>query len=98
MSLLSDKAKVTIIITDNGKTTTYDDCVIENVERKENKINAIFATITSDKMEDYTWSAKSKVTISINNGDEKDTVSVDFKVTEYSSNWIFPDTVVFDKA
>ena len=49
-------------------------------------------------MEDYTWSAKSKVTISINNGDEKDTVSVDFKVTEYSSNWIFPDTVVFDKA
>lgn len=98
VSLLSDKAKVTIIITDNGKTTTYDDCVIENVERKENKINAIFATITSDKMEDYTWSAKSKVTISINNGDEKDTVSVDFKVTEYSSNWIFPDTVVFDKA
>ena len=56
------------------------------------------ATITSDKMEDYTWSAKSKVTISINNGDEKDSVSVDFKVTEYSSNWIFPDTVVFDKA
>ena len=98
VSLLSDKAKVTIIITDNGKTTTYDDCVIENVERKENKINAMSATITSDKMEDYTWSAKSKVTISINNGDEKDTVSVDFKVTEYSSNWIFSDTVVFDKA
>lgn len=98
VSLLSNKAKVIITITDNGKTTTYDDCVIENVERKENKINTMSATITSDKMEDYTWSAKSKVTISINNGDEKDTVSVDFKVTEYSSNWIFPDTVVFDKA
>lgn len=95
--LLTEDAEVTIIVSANGKTTTFDDCKVSEVERKGDTIDTFFATVTSEKMSDYTWSENSKVTVKIVNGDENNVLTFRFKVVEYSANWIFADKVVFEE-
>lgn len=95
--LLTEDAEVTITVSDNGKTTAFDDCKVSEVERKGDTVDTFFAIITSEKMSDYTWSENSKVTVKIVNGDENNVPTFRFKVVEYSANWIFSDKVVFEE-
>lgn len=95
-SLLTVNAQVVISVTDNGKTTTFDDCIVTKVERKGDTVDTFFATFSSEKMSDYTWTANAKVTVEISNS-EDNVLSYRFKVTEYSANWIFADKVVFEE-
>ncbi len=95
-SLLTANAQVVISVTDNGKTTTFDDCIVTKVERKGDTVDTFFATFSSEKMSDYTWTANAKVTVEISNS-EDNVLSYRFKVTEYSANWIFADKVVFEE-
>jgi len=95
VTLLTANAEVIISVTDNGKTTKFDDCVVAAVERKGDTIDTFLATITSKKMSDYTWTANSKVTVKISNNNTE--LTYRFKVAEYSANWVFADKVVFEK-
>ena len=95
--LLSADAKVTVTVVDNGEPVTFDDCVVTKVERKQDSIESYFAHISSEKMEKYSWTADSKVTLEITNDTAYDPICFSFKVAEYSGNWIFPDKVVFEQ-
>ena len=95
-SLLTANAQVVISVTDNGKTTTFDDCIVTKVERKGDTVDTFLATFSSEKMADYTWTSAAKVTVEIRHG-EDNVLSYRFKVTEYSANWIFADKVVFEE-
>lgn len=97
VELLSADAKIVVTVTDNGKSETFDDCVVSKVERKASTIDSFFAHISSEQMKDYTWSANSKVTVKISNPVEDNSISLRFKVIEYKANWIFPDTMVFEQ-
>lgn len=95
--LLSADAKVTVTVVDNGESVTFDDCVVTKVERQQDSIESYFAHISSEKMEKYSWTADSKVTLEITNDTAYDPICFSFKVAEYSGNWIFPDKVVFEQ-
>lgn len=95
-SLLTANAQVVISVTDNGKTTTFDDCIVTKVERKGDTVDTFLATFSSKKLSDYTWTANAKVTVKISNGEDS-VLTYRFKVTEYSANWILADKVVFEE-
>lgn len=97
VNLLTTNTKVIITATENGENTTFDDCTVSKVERKGNTIDSFYADVTSKKMKDYGWSENSIVTVKIINGNENNALTFRFKVTEYHSNWIFADKVVFEK-
>ncbi len=48
-------------------------------------------------MKDYKWSADARIKIEISNGGYCDSVVLNYKVKEYKENWIFPDSVIFEK-
>ena len=82
-------------MSDSGKTTTFDDCIINKVERKGTAIDTFEATITSKLMKDYSWTENSKVTVKIINADSNDPLLFKFKVVEFKENWLIADKVVF---
>ncbi len=94
--LLMSGSDIVITVTDKSKTTTFDDCVVTKVERKGATIESYYASIESDKMNGYTWSENSKVTVTVSNRDEN-TLTFRFKVVEFKDNWIFSDKVVFEE-
>lgn len=83
--------------TENVWTVTFDDCVVSNVERKEDTIDSFYAHVSSKQMKDYGWTADSKVTVKIINGDEDNPIIFRFKVVEYKDNWLIADKVVFEE-
>ena len=48
-------------------------------------------------MSEFKWSSDAEITITITNGTYCDPIAFKFKVKEYKDNWIFPDTVTFEK-
>lgn len=97
VELLYAEAKIVVTVTDNDKTVTFDDCVVSNVERKEDTIDSFYAHVSSKQMKDYGWTADSKVTVKIINGDEDNPIIFRFKVVEYKDNWLIADKVVFEE-
>lgn len=93
--LLTAGAQVVVSITDAGKTTTFDDWTVTKVERDGDSIDSFMAFVSSDKMSDYQWTADSKVTVQITNGEAYAPLTFNFKVVEYKDNWLIPDKVVF---
>lgn len=97
-NLLSAGAEVVVMVTDGGKTTTFDDCTVTKVTRDGEIVDTFIAVVTSEKMGDYEWTADSKVTVEINNGTSYDPIVFKFKVIEYKDNWLIADKVVFGEA
>lgn len=97
VTLLSADAQIIVAATDNGKTVTFDDCTVIKVERKETSFDSFYANVSSKQMKDYKWTADSKVTVTIINGNESEPVEFRFKVAEFKGNWIFADKVVFEE-
>lgn len=95
VNLLTAGAKISVTVSDDGKTKKFDDCVVSEVVRKDRKFDTFEATITSKKMKDYKWSKKSKVAVEISNGDSENPLTFNFKVTEFKNNWFIADKVVF---
>ncbi len=97
VNLMTDASSVVIKVTDNNKTTTFDDCMVSEVVRDGKTIDTFFTHITSKQMKDYEWTENSKVTIEIHNGDNFETLTFRYKVKEYKDNWLIPDKVVFEE-
>ena len=95
--LLTQESTLIMTVNDGDKTTSFDDFKIEKVERTGNDVNAFYAKYSSKKMKDYKWSSNTTIEITINNGDYCDSVVLNYKVKEYEENWIFPDSVKFEK-
>lgn len=95
--LLNEGAKIVITVKDGGSITTFDDCSVNRVEREEQDFEAFVAYIHSEEMKDYTWTANSKVSLSIYNGDNYEPIVFKFKVKEYKDNWLIADKVVFEE-
>lgn len=95
VNLLTAGAEIIVTVSDGGKTSTFDDCIVSKVERKDDTIDTFKATVSSKMMKDYSWTENSKVTIKIINGDNSDPLVFKFKVTEFKDNWLIADKVVF---
>ena len=85
-------------IVDGDKSTVFDDFEVKDVERTGDSIDTFKAEYSSKKMKDYKWSADAKITIEIINSKYCDPVVLNYKVKGYKENWIFPDSVTFEKA
>lgn len=94
--LLSAQSEVLVEIEQNDEVMACDDCVVSKVERKGTGIDEFYAHITSKLMNDYSWSADSRVTVTISNGSIAAPIRFRFKVSEYADRWILDDKVVFE--
>lgn len=94
-NLLSAGSTIVVKVTDGGKTTTFDDCTVTEVERDGDGIDTFVAVVTSKKLKDYKWTADSKVIVEIYNGASYDASVFKFEVIEYKDNWLIADKVVF---
>ena len=95
--LLSDDANITVVVTDNGKSETFDDFTVTKVKRNGESIDTFDAYVSSKKMKNYEWSDGSKITVNITNGDDGTAIVFKYVVSEYKNNWIIPDKVVFEE-
>lgn len=96
--LLTQGATLIVTVVDGDKSTVFDDFEVKAVERTGDSIDTFKAEYSSKKMKDYKWSADAKITIEIINSKYCDPVVLNYKVKEYKENWIFPDSVTFEKA
>lgn len=95
--LLSDDANISVVVTDNGKSETFDDFTVTKVKRNGETIDTFDAYVSSKKMKNYEWSDGSKITVNITNGDDGTAIVFKYVVSEYKNNWIIPDKVVFEE-
>ena len=94
-NLMTSGAKVVVLVSDNGKTTTFDDCIVNKVVRKGDTVDTFETSISSKLMRNYSWTENSSVTVKIINGDEERPLVFRFKVAEFKDNWLIADKVVF---
>ena len=96
--LLVQGATVTVTVVDGKDTTVFDDFEIKKVKRAGDKVETFEAQYDSKKMRSYKWSSNSKIKIEISCGESFDPLVLQYKVKNHKGNWIFPDTVTFEKA
>lgn len=95
--LMSSEAQVTIAVSENGETLTFDDFVVTKVDRKADTFDGFMAHLSSKLMSDHAWMANSKVTVTIVSSTGTEPLVFQYKVSEYKENfWIIPDKVVFE--
>ena len=97
VELLTEGVEVVVSVTENGKTTTFKDYSIDEVERDGDTIDTFKAVFRGEEIEDYKWTQNSRVTVQIINGDESDPLIFRFKVAEYKEKWLLADKVVFSE-
>lgn len=97
VSCVSEGVKIKVTVTNDDKTEICEDWVVDEVERPSDDFSSFKAVFTSDKAGDCTWTENSTVRVEINNGDYSNSspVILDFKVCNYKTNWIFPDSFDF---
>lgn len=97
VSCVSANSEIRVSVTENGKTTVYDDWMVSKVERSGDDFESYVATYTSEKAKDQTWSAESTVMIEIldEEGSGYDPVVIRFKVSKYSK--FIWETVKFEQ-
>ncbi|MEE1173346.1 MAG: hypothetical protein U0K87_13445 [Ruminococcus sp.] len=96
-NLLTRGSTITITVVDGKETTVLDDFEIKSVKRAGKTVDSFEAQYDSKKMRSYKWSSNAKIKVEISNGKSFETVVLNYKVKEYKGNWIFPDSVTFEK-
>ena len=95
--LVSQNTSIKIAVSDDNKTTIIDNFELTEVERTGETVDTFIAHYTCKNFSEHKWSEDAVITIFINNGEEFGTETVKFKVKYFSENWIFTDTVEFEK-
>ncbi len=95
VNLLSSGADISVAVTGDGKSETFDDCTITKVDREGTTVDSFYAHVSSKQMKGYEWTDDSRVTVSITNADEDNAHVFNFIVDEHQDRWIFTDKVVF---
>lgn len=96
-NLLLQGASISVTVKHGGESTVLDDWTVSSVERTGKTVNSFNAYYTSKQMSEFKWSSDAQITIKISYGNYCDPITFNFKVKEYKDNWIFPDTVTFEK-
>ncbi len=98
-NMLSPNAKIVVIVTNSsGSTATFTDFVYSKVKRDGTTVDKFYAYLSSNTMKAYTWANGDTVKVGIICGSEYKPIVYNFKVSEHKANWIFPDSVKFEKA
>lgn len=94
---VSANSVVRVSVTENGKTTVYEDWTIKEVKRSDDGFESFVVTYTSEKAKDQAWSADSTVVVEILDeaGSEYDPMVIRFKVSKYSK--FIWETVEFEQ-
>lgn len=94
---VSANSVVRVSVTENGKTTVYEDWTIKEVKRSDEGFESFAVTYTSENAKDQAWSANSTVLVEIFDeaGSEYDPVVIRFKVSKYSK--FIWETVEFEQ-
>ncbi len=98
VDLLTSNSRIVVSVVDNGVTEIFDDFTVSKVDRKEDDIESFNTYVSSKEMKNYTWTADSKITVQIFNGEEYEPIIFHYKVKEYKDTWLFADKVVFEEA
>ena len=96
-NLLMQGASISVTVKHGGETTVFNDWTVSSVERADKTVSSFKAYYTSKQMSEFKWSADAEISIVISYGSYCDPITFMFKVKEYKDNWIFPDTVTFEK-
>ena len=96
-NLLTQGSTIKITVVDGKETTVFDDFNIKSVNRTGKTVDSFEAQYDSKKMRSYKWSSNAKIKVEISNGKSFETVVLNYKVKEHKGNWIFPDSVTFEK-
>lgn len=96
---VSENSVVKVTVTNNGKTTIYDDWAIKEVERPSEDIGTYIVTYSSKTAGDQSWSESATVLVEIfTEAKEKEAATVlKFKVSKYKDLWLIADTVEFEQ-
>ena len=94
--LLTSGCNISLTVTENGETITFNDYIIEKVDRENSDFSSFKAFFSSKQMKEHKWNANSKISISIDNGENYNPLIFNFKVADYDDMWILPDKVVFE--
>lgn len=98
-NLLSPDAMIAVIVkNESGTKATFNDYVCTKVKRDGSTVDKFNAYLSSKTMKEFTWANGDTVTIGIKCGTDYEMTVYKFRVSEYKANWIFPDTVKFEKA
>lgn len=89
VNLLTTGAKVIVSVTDNDNTVTFEDCIVEKVERVGTTIDSFLAYLSSDELKEYEWTQDSTVTVKIMNSDRNDPIVFEYKVAEIAHKLFF---------
>ncbi len=95
VNLMTKEAKVTVTVSEKGKSQTFDDLVVTKVERDGETVDEFKAYVSSKQLEKYDWTADSKIDITITYSDACDK-SINFKyvVKNFEKHW-YGDKVEF---
>lgn len=86
VSCVSQNSALRVSVTDNGKTSVYDDWIVKEVNRSGENADFYTVVYTSENASNQKWSANSTIKIEIldEKGSEYDPVVLSFKVRKYS--------------
>lgn len=95
---VSENSMVKVTITEDGKSSVYDDWKVKTVKRSGTDINSYTVTYQSEKAKDQNWSADTKIEVEILDeaGSSYTPIKLSFKVSEYSK-FLFIETVKFEQ-
>lgn len=93
--LLTADSTITVTIRENGSSQTFNDCVVNEVERKGSDINSFKAHISSKTLKKHEWTANSKVEVKVTFNDAYNKTSTyNLYVSTFEDRW-YGDKVVF---
>lgn len=97
--VLSPDAKIVVTVKSaSGSTVSFNDFTYTKVKRDGSTVDKFFAYLSSKSMKEYKWANDDSVKVEIVCGTNYRPIVYNFRVTEYKANWIFPDSVKFEKA
>ncbi len=98
VTLLTQGVSITLTVkNENEESKEFKDFTITKVERTDTVVDSFNAHYESKEMQKYKWAINDKITVEIKNSTFCNSVILNYTVKSHKENWIFPDSVVFEK-
>lgn len=99
VTLVSEKSRLKVTVTNGGNVTFYEVWKVKEVEREKNDVDSFTVTYTNETIGKQQWSkdATVKVEIFMDESTEEFKQEVNFKVSKYKTWGVLPDEVEFEQ-
>ena len=88
VNLMTKESKITVTVSEKGKSQTFDDFVVTKVERDGKTIDEFKAYVSSKQLKKYDWTANSKIDITITYSDACDkSITFKYVVKNFEKHW-----------